>query len=316
MRRLVLILLLANVLLFGWNRGWFDARDGEAGVERNAHRLRPVPLARLEPAAPASTPPAAAQSGAAASTQAPALPSPATDASPSAAVSAPPGLAAGAPPVRSPEGPGASVAPAPTPAEAASPPQASTSSAPEAPAQGSSGASGAPSGDDPVSRTPFAEPSAAAAPSPFTPVVCRAFSPIDEERARALQGALEQSGARVDAQRIEIGSSYLVYLPPAATVEEAHQRLLDARRIGRDDAFVIQDGPLRMAISLGLFRFESAARAMVAQLERAGETRAVVAPRPPMQVRVALQAAWAQEGAEAIATMLGAQFDVAVRDCP
>src|SRR5690606_20178942 len=146
---------------------------------------------------------------------------------------------------------------------------------------------------------------AAALPAPAVPAVCRAFAPIDEERAQALQAALEQSGARVDARRIEQGASYLVYLPPADSVEEAQQNLLDARRIGRDDAFVIQDGPMRMAISLGLFRFESAARVMVEQLVRAGETRALIAPRPPIQVRIALQARWWTAEDAGIATLLG-----------
>ncbi|HEY0879550.1 MAG TPA: hypothetical protein VGE10_13970, partial [Zeimonas sp.] len=51
MTRLVLILLLANALMFGWNRGWFDGTGGAAGgpAEENAHRLRPVPLSRLDP---------------------------------------------------------------------------------------------------------------------------------------------------------------------------------------------------------------------------------------------------------------------------
>jgi hypothetical protein len=54
---------------------------------------------------------------------------------------------------------------------------------------------------------------------------------------------------------------------------------------------------------------------MVEQLVRAGETRALVAPRPPIQVRIALQASWSAPGAAELASMLGAQFDASVRDC-
>ncbi|HEY0878568.1 MAG TPA: hypothetical protein VGE10_08940, partial [Zeimonas sp.] len=174
-------------------------------------------------------------------------------------------------------------------------------------------------------QPPAATPSQSSAPAPaggvvapsvgFVAAACRAFPPTDEERATALRSALEQSGARVEARRIEQGSSYLVYLPPAPSVSETQQRLVELRRIGRDDAFVIQDGPMRLAISLGLFRFESAARSMVEQLARAGETRALVVPRPPIQVRIALQARWPQPESGAIATMLGAQFDAPARDC-
>jgi hypothetical protein len=165
------------------------------------------------------------------------------------------------------------------------------------------------------STAPAAPPDPSAASAGVAPVACRAFPPLDEDRAAALRGALEQSGATVNERRIEQGASYLVYLPPADSAAQAQQRLAELRRIGRDDAFVIQDGPMRLAISLGLFRFESAARAMVDQLVRAGETRAQIAPRPPIQVRIALQARWPQAEAPAIASMLGAQFDAPARDC-
>lgn len=241
MRRLVVALVLANLLMFGWNRGWFDGAGDLPSREENADRLRPVSLSRLEP--PPSTPS-------------------------SAPPSAPPN-------------------PLPDPAPAAAP----------------------------VTTSTPADPSASSSALAVTPVVCRAFPLLDEERAAALRGALEQSGASVDERRIEQGASYLVYLPPAENSAQAQQRLVELRRIGRDDAFVIQDGPMRLAISLGLFRFESAARVMVDQLARAGETRAQIAPRPPIQVRIALQARWSQADAGAIATMLGAQFDAPARDC-
>ncbi len=268
MRRLVLALVLANVLMFGWNRGWFDRAGDLRSSEENADRLRPVPLSRLEPAR-----------------QEPRRPAPAAS---TPRVAAPPAAAPGVSPTVAPNVPPA--------APPGTPPAAPPSAPPSAP------------------PTPPPETSSTRAAGGLA-VACRAFAPVDEERAAALRSALEQSGASVEAQRIEQGASYLVYLPPAANAVEAQQRLAELRRIGRDDAFVIQDGPMRLAISLGLFRFENAARAMVDQLARAGETRALVAPRPPIQVRIALQARWSQVDAGAIATMLGAQFDAPARDC-
>lgn len=301
MRRLLLVLVLANVLMFGWSRGWFDGGTGSSaiGTEENAHRLRPVPLSRLE--SPKRTPAQTATQGTAPatarSTAVEHAPSPnaAPQVQPQAQSSSQSSQAAA--PER---------APGPQPAAESSAPAASDDSQP---------APGNAPAPFPDTLAPTASEAAGFAVS-SVPAVCRAFAPIDEERAQALQAALEQSGARVEARRIEQGASYLVYLPPAASVEEAQQNLLDARRIGREDAFVIQDGPMRMAVSLGLFRFESAARVMVDQLVRAGETRALIAPRPPIQVRIALQARWSESEAGAIATMLGAQFDAPARDCP
>lgn len=289
MKRLVLILLLANVLTFGWHRGWFDGAGGAAvGVEHEAYRLNPVPLSRLEPGPGSRAPQPKADDAKAAD---PVMPPPSSPSLP------PSSSSPETRPVSSP-----SVAPT------LSPPDARPASSP---------ASDPPLASDPPtpgeSASSFVDPPAPSATA--VPLVCRAYAPIDEERAQALRNALEQSQARVDAQRVELGSSYLVHLPPAASVQEAQQRLLDVRRIGRDDAFVIQDGPLRMAISLGLFRFESTARVMLEQLERAGETRAVITPRPPILVRIALRAVWRNEGAEAVAAELGTQFDVGVSEC-
>lgn len=291
MKRVVLLLVLANVLMFVWNRGWFDGvrtSSPVAGAE-HADRLQPVPLSRLE--APPVRPAPAHASGRASE------PAP-ERASESAPESAPESASESASASAS--------APAPEPAPASEP-------EPEpAPAPAPAPSAALPSSTPDVSRGATGEAAAAAAALAF----CRAFAPVDETRAQALRDALEQAGARVDARRIEQGASYLVHLPPASSRAEAQQRLVEVRRVGRDDAFVIQDGPLRLAISLGLFRFESAARTMVEQLARAGESRALVTPRPPIQVTIALQARWPGAEGEALATMLGAQFDAEpVRDC-
>ncbi len=302
MRRLLLVLVLANVLVFGWSRGWFGGAGGSSaiGPEENAQRLRPVPLSRLvaPERAPAEPETAATPASQGRATSIPAAQAPQAQTAPLPA--SPPQS-----PRIAPSSQGTTGQPqVPLPVPAAPP---TPEAAPAAPAS------------TPALPVPDAPPEPASDVStispPVAPVVCRAFAPIDEERALALRDALEQSGARVDEQRIEQGASYLVYLPPAASVDEAQQNLLDARRIGRDDAFVIQDGTLRLAVSLGLFRFESTARVMVEQLVRAGETRALVAPRPPITVRIALQASWAQAGGAELAAMLGSQFDAAVRDC-
>jgi len=315
MRRLVLILVLANVLMFGWSRGWFGGA-GETALSAgdvDAQRLRPVPLSRLEvpdsassAPLPSGSPPAAAQPSARRAAP-PAAPT--SDSAPDSAplTSAAPRQAAHGPPIPAPTTPEPSTQAIGTPAAATPEPTTAEPGTQDQPAD----AVPAPDAHD-AGRARAADPSASAS---FAAAACRAFAPLDEERATALRSALEQSGARVEARRIEQGASYLVYLPPAAGAAEAQQRLVDVRRIGRDDAFVIQDGPMRLAISLGLFRYESAARAMVDQLARAGETRALVAPRPPIQVRIALQARWPQAEGAAIAAMLGAQFDAPARDC-
>lgn len=284
MRRVVLALVLANVLFFAWHRGWFAGYGGDpaprSAIEQNAERLRPVPSSRLEPDGAVSTSKPVPNEGVSRRSPEGAPAAPDSTAADATARAAPPDASAG------------SDARAPT----------SPSAAPAAPL--------APAAPQPAEPSPIS-----ASRPPTLSAVCRSFAALDEERAQALRGALEASGARIEAQRIEQGSSYLVYLPPALTPAAAQQRLVELQRIGRDDAFVIQDGPLRLAVSLALFRFETAARTMVEQLQRAGETRARILARPPFQVRVRLRAEWSQGDAAGIASMLGAQFDVPVRDC-
>ncbi len=302
MRRLVVALVLANLLVFGWNRGWFDGAGDPSLREENAERLRPVPLSRLEPPVKAS-----AQRGAGAMQSV--VPRAAPPAAPAAQTIVPPTVPSSA--SSSTSSSTSSNAPPSAPANTA--PNTQPGTPPVAP---TNTPLNAPPGAAPATPAPNPVPTAASAsPGVVGPLACRAFPPIDEERAAALRNALEQSGASVDERRTEQGASYLVYLPPSENSAQAQQRLAELRRIGRDDAFVIQDGPMRLAISLGLFRFENAARAMVDQLARAGETRAQIMPRPPIQVRITLQARWPQPEAAAIATMLGAQFDAPARDC-
>ena len=87
------------------------------------------------------------------------------------------------------------------------------------------------------------------------------------------------------------------------------------RRIGHDDAFVIQDGALRLGVSVGLYRSEETARALVTRLEGLGETGLRIAPRGAVTVRVRLQARWIDAAAANAAAAIAGRFDAQARDC-
>lgn len=155
-----------------------------------------------------------------------------------------------------------------------------------------------------------------AAASVAAPVAtCAAFGPMDEQRANRLREALEAAGALVEATRTEQASSYLVYVPPAASLADAQRRMAALRRIGQEDVFLMQEGPLRLGISVGLFRSPETARALVLRLESLGETGVLVAPRGPVTARVRLQARWTDPVAAGAATAIAARFDTQARDC-
>src|SRR5690606_11608586 len=76
--------------------------------------------------------------------------------------------------------------------------------------------------------------------------VCRAVSVASETAARSLAASRAQAGARVDTLAPPAPSSYLVYLPPAASREEAQRSVAALRQAGVDDVFLMQEGPLSL----------------------------------------------------------------------
>jgi hypothetical protein len=75
-------------------------------------------------------------------------------------------------------------------------------------------------------------------------------------------------------------SSYIVYIPPQGSKEAADKKAGELRGLGVTNYFVMSDSsPLRWAISLGVFKTESAAQNQLAMLMKQGVRSARVAPR-------------------------------------
>ncbi len=111
--------------------------------------------------------------------------------------------------------------------------------------------------------------------------VCVEWGPFtDSERNRALADLEPLALGRLLSQkRVEGNSSYWVYVPPLATKEEADRRTGVLKARGVRDAYVIDSGPQRLAISLGVFRSEDAANSHLADLTKLGVSGARVGPR-------------------------------------
>lgn len=206
-------------------------------------------------------------------------------------------------PTRSPTAPN-DASSRPVPASPSTPPAPSNA----APGPASSFAPAAPSAPALAEATPAAGASRAAG-------ACVAFAALDEPRASRLAEALESAGARVQSTRVEQAASYLVYVPAPATPADAQRRMAALRRAGQADVYVMQEGPQRLGIAVGLFRSEETARALVARLDSAGETGLRIAPRGAVTPRVRLQARWPDAaGAGSVAT-IASRFDATPRDC-
>ena len=106
--------------------------------------------------------------------------------------------------------------------------------------------------------------------------VCLEWGPLsDADRARAL-GDLEPLalGRLLSQKRIETTMAFWVYLTPSANRAEAERRAGELRERGIGDVAVLESGPQRYAVSLGLFHAEDAAKARLADLTKLGVTNA------------------------------------------
>lgn len=141
---------------------------------------------------------------------------------------------------------------------------------------------------DPASAPAAAavEASAAAAPAPARPLACidvGTFSAGEAKRFEARLASLElgerQSRQAVQAQDV---TSYLVNIPPQASKEAAERKAAELRGLGVTNFFIMQgESPMKWAISLGVFKTESGAQTLLAQLNKQGVHSARITPRGP-----------------------------------
>ncbi len=127
--------------------------------------------------------------------------------------------------------------------------------------------------------------------SAYTPAMARAarsavgnclqWSALGAVEARAVHDAVAPLIAPLElaVQRKEDFTSFLVYLPPATSLANAQRRVAQLKELGIGDTFVIPEGNLRWAISLGLFRSREGAQKLLAELQQKNFTDVQIEPR-------------------------------------
>lgn len=111
--------------------------------------------------------------------------------------------------------------------------------------------------------------------------VCVEWGPFtDGERNHAL-AELEPLalGRLLTQKRVETSNLFWVFIAPLANKADADRRANDLRNRGVKDAFAVDGGPQRFAVSLGVFRTEDAAKAHLAEVARLGISGARAGPR-------------------------------------
>ena len=104
------------------------------------------------------------------------------------------------------------------------------------------------------------------------------FSDGERERAQAILEPFAL-GRLLTSRHAETKGAYWVYLPPLPSKAAADKRAAELRSAGISDLYVIQEGPQRNAISLGVFRSGEAAQTYLAALSEKGVGNARSGPR-------------------------------------
>ncbi|MFC5551202.1 SPOR domain-containing protein [Massilia aerilata] len=134
------------------------------------------------------------------------------------------------------------------------------------------------------------EASTPAPAAPAKPLACidvGTFSAGESKRFESRLAALDlgerQSRQTVQAQDV---TSYLVNIPPQASKDAADRKAGELRELGVTNFFIMSgDSPMKWAISLGVFKTESGAQALLAQLNKQGVHSARITPRGPQTTR-------------------------------
>lgn len=93
------------------------------------------------------------------------------------------------------------------------------------------------------------------------PNICLEWGGFTEAEKAAALAALEplQLGRQLTQRRVESPSAYWVYVPPLASKPAAEKKVAELRALGLKDFFIVNDGALKNAISLGVFKTEDTA---------------------------------------------------------
>lgn len=124
-------------------------------------------------------------------------------------------------------------------------------------------------------------------------MVCNAIAGLTEALATQVERLVRDTGAPVETTLVqtEAASGWWVRIPPAASRQDADQRAQQLRELGVSDLFVVREaGPDQHAISLGLFRTETAARQHLSDLQRLRVSGAEITARAPARYRLEVTA--------------------------
>jgi hypothetical protein len=105
------------------------------------------------------------------------------------------------------------------------------------------------------------------------------FGSGEVKSARAALDAL-QLGDRVSSREVQVSAGFWVYIPPLRTRAEVDRKIAQLQKLGVQEYYAVEAlGPMKNAISLGIFKTEDAANKFLDRLLQKGVRSARVGSR-------------------------------------
>lgn len=133
-------------------------------------------------------------------------------------------------------------------------------------------------------------PKEVVAEKPGAPI-CLAWRPMTPAEADKVSALLAKRFGDFKVSRKSTaaeGNGWWVYIPSLPGKPEADKKAGELRDLGVTDFFIVQDGPSRHAISLGIFSSEKGGAERLAELKAKGVRSAILGPRPSKDTVVAV----------------------------
>lgn len=109
--------------------------------------------------------------------------------------------------------------------------------------------------------------------APTIKTACLEWGPFGTGEVKPAQSALEalQPDIAISQREVQTVVGFWVYIPPLDTRSEVDHKIAELRKLGVEEYYAVESqGPMRNAISLGIFKTEEAANAYLERLRDKG----------------------------------------------
>ena len=171
-----------------------------------------------------------------------------------------------------------------------------------------------------LTKPPASAPAPTPAPAATASLACMEWGSFTLADATRAEQALEPLalGTRLAQRRTEEHAGWWVFIPPQGNRQLALRKAAELKQLGVEEYFIVQEeGALRWALSLGVFRTEESAQARLAALRGQGVRTARIGARDTTVPKIWLQVKSVDAALQARLKEIARQVEGSeLRDCP